>query len=84
MKHIPLSKVGKIACGILILGALIMVIGCCVRGAGGLALVFAGLIVWIGAVIFILVFQRCPRCGGVVQMIGEHYCPHCGHFLGGD
>ena len=42
MKHIPLSKVGKIAYGLLILGALIMVIGCCVRGAGGLALAFAG------------------------------------------
>lgn len=37
-----------------------------------------GFVLMIGAVVFNLVFNRCPRCGRHLGRDGGEYCRHCG------
>jgi exosome complex RNA-binding protein Csl4 len=49
-----------------------------------LAVVFliAALITAVGDIIFIILFYRCPHCGGFLRTrYQHHYCPHCGNYL---
>ena len=82
MKHIPLSKVIKLSIAFYLLSFLSIVIGVCVGDTIGLAIIIAGLIVLLGAIILIALFYRCPYCGIFLTVWYSHnYCPHCRNRL---
>lgn len=45
------------------------------------AMVMAGLGVFVLAVIFRIVFYRCPHCGVYLDRSSGKYCPHCGELV---
>ena len=85
MKQIPFSKAKKIAIAVSVLGLFLFVAGICV-GLGAdirtsLFLVLMALIVLLGAIVFIIIFCRCPHCGGFLGFNWYKYCPHCGNQI---
>lgn len=41
----------------------------------------AGVVMIAGALIFHLIFYRCPHCGKYLDRSGGDYCPYCGGEL---
>lgn len=81
-KPIPLSTVIKIFITVTMLGILLMVIGLCIGNNVGLVVLLAGLIVIAGAIVFRIIYYRCPYCEGFLTIpYRNHYCPHCGKYL---
>ncbi len=41
-------------------------------------LVHTGLVLMLGALVFRLIFFRCPHCGRYLDRSSGDFCPHCG------
>lgn len=85
MNHIPLKIVRKVSAIWGALGFLLVTIGICIGTTIGLIVLAAGLVVLVGMIIFIVLFSRCPYCGGSLKLLFyNHYCPHCGEYVDGN
>lgn len=81
MKKIPLKHVNIIGCISLILGILLILLGCWLRLFW---LMIAALFELLAAIIFLAIFNRCPHCGHFLgHADGGTYCPYCGEKLNG-
>lgn len=75
---IPRITVLAIFLSALFLGVLLLLIG--YYGKNGI-LIFIGIVVSCAALIFHLIFHRCPHCKHFVDNILSEHCPYCGEFL---
>ena len=82
MNYISLKTVARLSAILFILGLLFFVIGCCIGNVVGLIVLAVGLLIWVGIIIIIALFSRCPYCGGCLKVgYHNHYCPHCGNYV---
>lgn len=75
MKSMKPCTVRKYFWLILAAGAVIGLLG---AQADREALSLAGIFVMFAALIFYVVFYRCPHCGKFLDRSGGEFCPHCG------
>lgn len=81
-KIIPLKMVTRLSGIFLILGLLLIIIGCFNGTMAGLIVIGLGLLVLIGNIIYISLFCRCPHCRGFTKLrLRNFYCPHCGNYV---
>lgn len=81
-KIIPLKMVTRLSVIFLILGLLLIIIGCFIGTMAGLIIIGLGLLVLIGNIIYISLFCRCPHCRGFTKLrLRNFYCPHCGNYV---
>ena len=79
MKKVPLKYVGFISWALLLLGILLILLGCWVKA---LWLVIVAILELVATVIFLVVFNRCPHCGHFLGHAGGRtFCPFCGENL---
>ena len=60
---------------ILILGIMISFFGLLKENT---SLIIVGMVIMCGAIIFRLIFYRCPHCGKYLDRSTGQYCPYCG------
>lgn len=76
MKLRHVSMTGWIS---MILGILLILLGCWLRL---IWLIILAIFELLAAILFLLLFNRCPHCGGFLGHAGgSGYCPHCGEKL---
>lgn len=81
-KIIPLKMVTTLSVIFLILGLLLIIIGCFIGTMAGLIVIGLGLLVLIGDIIYVALFCRCPHCGGFTKLrLRNFYCLHCGNYV---
>lgn len=79
MKKIKRKHVGIIGWISLILGILLILLGCWLKLFW---LIAAALLEMAAAIIFLAVFNRCPHCGRFLGHAGGGiHCPYCGERL---
>ena len=76
-KKFPLKKVRVISLAMAAAGFLIILLGC---ACTSLIPVAIGLMVMLGASVFLLLFHRCPYCNAYLRDKGI-FCPHCGNQI---
>lgn len=82
MNHISLKILARMSAIFFILGLLFFVIGCCIGNVEGLIVLAIGLLIWVGTIIIMALFSRCPYCGGFLKVgYSKLYCPHCGNYV---
>ena len=81
MKKIPLRQVRIISWTLYALAILLILLGWLLRLFW---LIAAALVVMVAAIVFLAIFNRCPRCGRFLGYAGgAAFCPHCGERLDG-
>lgn len=81
MKKIPLKKVRIIGWTLYALALLFILLA---RLLLQFWLIAAALVVMVAAIVFLAIFNRCPRCGCFLGRIGgAAFCPYCGERLEG-
>lgn len=75
MKNLSLKKINIIFCIALFVSTVIVLCGSAFENSIISFIGFSGLV---GAVIFRVLFYRCPHCGKFLGRDTYRHCPHCG------
>ena len=78
MKPMKLKRVRRIIWGLIILGAALAFTGVYTGFAFSPAMTAAGILLTVAAVVFKLVYYRCPHCNAYLDRSTGSYCPYCG------
>lgn len=82
MRPLSLPKVIRFFLILSILGFFFLGIGIYIGPMVGLIGIIIGWIILICAIVFLILFYRCPHCQRFLTIwYHNHYCPHCRHPL---
>ena len=87
MKKMNYNRACRIVYILVLLGLLFLIIAKFVaspygiRFVIGLVLVLLGLLIFVAAITFSIIFCRCPHCGRLFITRASCYCIHCGQYI---
>lgn len=80
-KIIPLKMVTRLSVIFLILGLLLIIIGCFIGTMAGLIVIGLGLLVLISNDLYISILQMSSLQSFTKVRLRNFYCPHCGNYV---